>query len=112
MWHAAREAVERARAGEGPTLLEAMTFRFHGHYFGDAAAYIPKAELQAAMDRDPMPVLRASVIASGAASEADLEALTQDINAQIDDALKFAADSPTPELAEIDRDIYAPGVSA
>ena len=112
MWHAAREAVERARAGEGPTLLEAMTFRFHGHYFGDAAAYIPKAELQAAMDRDPMPVLRAAVIASGAASEADLEALTQDINAQIDDALKFAADSPTPELAEIDRDIYAPGVSA
>ena len=45
MWHASREAVERARAGEGPTLLEALTFRFHGHYFGDPAAYIPKAEI-------------------------------------------------------------------
>jgi len=112
MWHASREAVERARAGEGPTLLEALTFRFHGHYFGDPAAYIPKTELQAAMDRDPMPILRAAVIASGAATEADLDALSQDINAQIDDALKFAADSPAPDLAEVDRDIYAPGVLA
>jgi pyruvate dehydrogenase E1 component alpha subunit len=112
MWHASREAIERARAGEGPTLLEALTFRFHGHYFGDPAAYIPKAELQAAMERDPMPVLRAAVIASGAATEADLDALSHDINAQIDDALKFAADSAFPEVAEIDRDIYAPGVLA
>jgi acetoin:2,6-dichlorophenolindophenol oxidoreductase subunit alpha len=112
MWHASREAVERARAGEGPTLLEAVTFRFHGHYFGDPAAYIPKAELQAAVERDPMPVLRAAVIASGAATEADLDALTQDITAQIDDALKFAADSPLPDVAEINRDIYAPGVLA
>jgi acetoin:2,6-dichlorophenolindophenol oxidoreductase subunit alpha len=112
MWHASREAVERARAGEGPTLLEALTFRFHGHYFGDPAAYIPKAELQAAVERDPMPVLRAAVIASGAATEADLDALTQDITAQIDDALKFAADSAFPDVAEINRDIYAPGVLA
>ena len=112
MWHASREAVERARSGGGPTLLEALTFRFNGHYFGDAAAYIPKEELQAAMARDPMPLLRAAVIASGAATEADLDALSADITAQIDDALKFAADSPTPELDEINRDIYAPGVLA
>jgi acetoin:2,6-dichlorophenolindophenol oxidoreductase subunit alpha len=112
MWHASREAVERARAGEGPTLLEALTFRFHGHYFGDPAPYIPKEEMQAAVERDPMPILTAAVIASGAATQADLDALTQDINAQIDDALKFAADSPLPDLAEIDRDIYAPGVLA
>jgi len=52
------------------------------------------------------------VIASGAATEADLDALSADITAQIDDALKFAADSPTPELDEINRDIYAPGVLA
>jgi TPP-dependent pyruvate/acetoin dehydrogenase alpha subunit len=89
-----------------------LTFRFHGHYFGDPAAYIPKEEMQAAVERDPMPILTAAVIASGAATQADLDALTQDINAQIDDALKFAADSPLPELAEIDRDIYAPGVLA
>ena len=45
-------------------------------------------------------------------TEADLDALSADITAQIDDALQFAADSPTPELAEINRDIYAPGVLA
>jgi acetoin:2,6-dichlorophenolindophenol oxidoreductase subunit alpha len=112
MWHASREAVERARAGEGPTLLEAVTFRFMGHYFGDAAPYIPKAELAAAMARDPVPLLRSAVLAAGAASEAELETLTREINAAIDDALQFAADSPLPDLAEIDRDIYAPGALA
>jgi acetoin:2,6-dichlorophenolindophenol oxidoreductase subunit alpha len=112
MWHAAREAVEYARAGKGPTLLEAVTFRFMGHYFGDQAPYIPKAELAAAMERDPVPVLRASVLAAGAATEAELDAMSKQINDEIDDALQFAADSPTPELAEIDRDIYAPGVLA
>ena len=45
MWRASGEAVARARAGEGPTLLEARTFRFMGHYFGDPGAYIPKAEM-------------------------------------------------------------------
>jgi pyruvate dehydrogenase E1 component alpha subunit len=72
MWHAMDDAVKRARSGGGPTLLEANTFRFKGHYFGDPAAYIPKAEYEAALARDPMPVCRAAVLASGAATEAQL----------------------------------------
>jgi pyruvate/2-oxoglutarate/acetoin dehydrogenase E1 component len=88
MWQASREAVERARAGEGPTLLEAMTFRFMGHYFGDPGAYIPKDEYAAALARDPMPATKAAVLQTKAASEADLEAIARDINAQIDDAVK------------------------
>lgn len=106
MWTASRDAVARARAGEGPTLLEARTFRFMGHYFGDPGAYIPKAEYEAAQAKDPMPKIRADVLASGAASEADLAAHDASVIASIDDALKFAADSPLPDLAEIDRDIY------
>lgn len=106
MWRASGEAVARARAGEGPTLIEARTFRFMGHYFGDPGAYIPKPEYEAALARDPMPVCRAAVLASGAASEADLAAYDARIEAHIEDALQFAADSPPPELAEIDRDIY------
>jgi TPP-dependent pyruvate/acetoin dehydrogenase alpha subunit len=112
MWHAARDAVERARSGQGPTLLEATTFRFMGHYFGDPGTYIPKEEYAAALARDPMPVCRAEVLKTGAATEAELTQLQQEITAQIDDALKFAAESSAPELAEIDRDIYAQGVSA
>ena len=112
MWQASREAVERARAGEGPTLLEAITFRFMGHYFGDPGAYIPKDEYAAALARDPMPKTKAAVLQAKAASEADLEAIAREINAEIDEAVKFAADSSPPEPAEIDRDIYATGASA
>jgi pyruvate dehydrogenase E1 component alpha subunit len=112
MWHAARDAVERARSGQGPTLLEAKTFRFHGHYFGDPGAYIPKEEYAAALARDPMPATRAEVLRTGTATEAQLTQFQQDIVAELDDALKFAAESSPPELAEIDRDIYAQGVSA
>ena len=75
MWQASREAVERARAGEGPTLLEAITFRFMGHYFGDPGAYIPKDEYAAALARDPMPKTKAAVLQAKAASEAELEAI-------------------------------------
>jgi acetoin:2,6-dichlorophenolindophenol oxidoreductase subunit alpha len=112
MWDAAREAVERVRAGEGPTLLEAVTFRFMGHYFGDPGAYIPKEEYAAALARDPMPVCRAAVLQTGAATEAQLAAIDSEFTAEIDDALKFAAESSVPEVAEIDRDIYAQGVTA
>lgn len=112
MWQASREAVERARAGAGPTLIEALTFRFMGHYFGDPGAYIPKEEYAAALARDPMPRCRGAVLEARAASEAELEALAREINAEIDDAVKFAADSSPPDPGEIDKDIYATGASA
>lgn len=111
MWQAAGEAVERARSGKGPTLLEATTFRFMGHYFGDPGAYIPKDEYAAALARDPMPIARAALLKSGAATEAQLAGFAQEITAELDDALKFAVESSVPELEEIDRDIYAEGVS-
>jgi pyruvate dehydrogenase E1 component alpha subunit len=106
MWRASGEAVARARAGEGPTLLEAKTFRFMGHYFGDPGAYSPKEEYQAALARDPMPRCRAAVIASGAATEEQLNARQRELAAQIEDALKFAVDSPAPDAREIETDIY------
>jgi acetoin:2,6-dichlorophenolindophenol oxidoreductase subunit alpha len=112
MWRAAGEAVERARAGAGPTLLEAKTFRFNGHYFGDPGAYIPKEEYQAALARDPMPRCKAAVIASGAAAEEQLQGLQREIAEQIEDALKFAVESPPPDAREIETDIYGTGARA
>src|SRR3546814_10593343 len=67
MYSAFAEAVARARAGEGPTLLECMTFRFFGHNFGDDDSYIPKEQKAAAMEADPVPRLRARLIADGVA---------------------------------------------
>lgn len=112
MWQAAGTAIERARSGAGPTLIEAMTYRFHGHIFGDADAYMDKAEKQLAMERDPVPLLRASLIAAGQATEAELTEMEAAIQAEIDAALEFALASPYPELIELRRDVYAQELSA
>ena len=68
MYAAARQAIERARAGEGPTLIEAMTFRHHGHVFGDNDAYMDKDYKAGWVAKDPYPVFRAKLIADGAAT--------------------------------------------
>ena len=107
MYQAARQAVERARAGEGPTLIEAKTFRFMGHVFGDADNYMDKEEKTAAMAADPVPVLRAQLLAQGLASEDQLAAMEAGIAQQIDAAVEFALSSPLPELAELGRDVFA-----
>lgn len=107
MYQAAGEAIDRARSGGGPTLIEAMTFRFFGHVFGDADGYMDKAEKKAAMEADPVPALRARLIADGIADEAALAALEAGIKAEIDEAVEFAMNSPFPEIDELRRDVYA-----
>ncbi len=106
MYRASREAVDRARAGEGPTLIEAMTFRFHGHVFGDADGYMDKAQKAAAVAADPVPRLRARLIAEGIADEARLTAIEAEIDAAIDAAVEHALASPLPGLAELTTDVY------
>jgi pyruvate dehydrogenase E1 component alpha subunit len=108
----AKKAVERARAGEGPTLIEALTFRFFGHVFGDDDSYMRKGEKEAAMAQDPVPKFRAWLIAEGHAREAELSAMEAEIERQIDDAAAFALSSPTPDLAELRRDVFAHELSA
>ncbi|UCV23623.1 thiamine pyrophosphate-dependent dehydrogenase E1 component subunit alpha [Ferribacterium limneticum] len=107
MWQAAGEAVTRARNGEGPTLIEAMTFRFHGHVFGDADAYMDPAEKAAAIERDPVPIYRAWLIAEGHADESKLAFLEAEIEKEIDEAVQFAMDSPYPDASELLLDVYA-----
>lgn len=107
MYGAAKVAIERARAGEGPTLIEALTFRFNGHLIGDAAAYIPKEELVAAKGVDPVPALRKLVIERGAASEAELDAIDADHVAQIEAAVTAAFVADLPDIAELKRDVFA-----
>lgn len=106
MYSAFAEAVARARAGEGPTLLECMTFRFYGHNFGDDDSYIPPAQKAAAIEADPVPRLRARLIADRIATEDELAAMEADIEAQIDDALEFALASPWPEPDSLRFDVF------
>lgn len=107
MYGAAHEAVQRARAGEGPTLIEAMTYRFFGHVFGDADPYMDKARKEEAMANDPVPRFRAKLIADGVATEEALAAMEADIEQQIDEAVEFALASPFPGVEELKRDVFA-----
>jgi acetoin:2,6-dichlorophenolindophenol oxidoreductase subunit alpha len=101
-----RDAVARARAGDGPTLIEAKTFRFHGHVFGDADAYMSKGEKEAAMARDPVPRFRTWLLEGGVA-ESELAALETAIDKEIDEAVAFALESPVPDLSELNTDVLA-----
>jgi pyruvate dehydrogenase E1 component alpha subunit len=107
MYGAAKVAIDRARAGEGPTLIEAMTFRFNGHLLGEAGHYMDKDVYADAQKKDPMPILRARLISEGIASEDDVLAIEADINRQIDEALASAMAAGFPDVAELKRDVFA-----
>jgi len=107
MYSAANEAVARARSGGGPTLIEALTFRFQGHVFGDMDAYMIEGEKAAALARDPVPAFRAWLIQNEQASEMQLAAIEFEIAREIDAAVDFALNSPEPDLAELRQDIFA-----
>ena len=112
MYEVAREAIERARAGNGPTLIEAMTFRFFGHVFGDADKYMQPGEKEAAMARDPVPRFRAWLIEQGHAHAAQLADMEAAIEKEIDAAVEFALSSPSPDVGELQLDVFARGEAA
>jgi TPP-dependent pyruvate/acetoin dehydrogenase alpha subunit len=111
VYKASRAAIIRAREGDGPTLIEAMTFRFHGHVFGDADAYMAPGEKEAAMARDPVPRYRAWLVEGGVA-DSELAALEAAIEREIDEAVAYALDSPLPDVAELRRDVFAEELAA
>jgi pyruvate dehydrogenase E1 component alpha subunit len=111
MYAAAKQAIERARAGQGPTLIEAKTFRFQGHVFGDADKYMADGEKEAAIERDPVPRFRSWLIEQKHSSEADLASIEAAIDTQIDAAVEFALSSPLPDLPELSRDVFAEDIA-
>ena len=103
-------AVERARSGGGPTLVECVTFRFNGHYFGDPMAYIPPEELAAAIAADPVPRYRSWLAEHAILDEAALAGIEAGAVRQVDDALATVLASPPPTIDEVDTDVYASAV--
>jgi pyruvate dehydrogenase E1 component alpha subunit len=104
MHAAAAAAVDRARTGGGPTFIEAKTFRFLGHLLGDDSHYIPAPEMAAARAADPLPAYRQELVTRGV-SEAVLSAIDAEIAAQVEDAARYALDSPYPDAGEIRLDV-------
>ncbi len=101
------DAVGRARAGGGPTLVEATTFRFNGHYFGDPMAYIPPEELASAVADDPVPRYGARLIAADVLGADEVTEIEHRAIAEVDDAVRTVLASPPTDLDELDRDVYA-----
>lgn len=94
---AATRAIARARAGEGPTILELKTYRHVGHSRNDACGYRAKDEQKHWIeDRDPVKNFRKRILSEGCATEEELQALEADIRAQVDDAVEYAKNAPLP----------------
>lgn len=111
MYAAAREAVARARAGEGPTLIEGMCYRMMGHFFGADFSYMPKEHLAEMQAADPLPRLR-TLMLERQFTESELDGVLARIDEEVDSAVKFAFDSPLADPAEIRRDVFEQEIAA
>jgi TPP-dependent pyruvate/acetoin dehydrogenase alpha subunit len=103
---AAREAVARARRGEGPSFIEAQTYRYYGHFEGDTVLYRTKEELEFYRARDCLQRFRKTVVEQGLLSEADLAAVDGRVKDAIEDAVRFAQDSQFPTADQTVTDVY------
>jgi len=103
---AVARAAERARAGEGPTLLEFRTYRYKGHSMSDPAKYRTKEELEDYKGKDPVEAVRATILLNEWATEEELDAIDDKIKERVADAVQFAEDSPYPDPSELYTDIY------
>ncbi|MEM7548080.1 MAG: pyruvate dehydrogenase (acetyl-transferring) E1 component subunit alpha [Bacteroidota bacterium] len=104
--HAVARAAERARKGEGPTLLEFKTYRYKGHSMSDPAKYRTKEEVEEYKDKDPIEQVRKVILQKKYASEEDLEKIGKDIKDKVAEAVKFAEDSNYPAPEEAFADVY------
>ena len=107
LYEVAGQAIDRARRGDGPTLLEAVTYRFCGHYFGDQGEYIPADEFAAASAADPIPRYRQRLIEEFGVSAAELDDIDEAAQAEVDDAAEWAFVQPLPDVSELSTDVYS-----
>ncbi|EAZ94143.1 pyruvate dehydrogenase (acetyl-transferring) E1 component subunit alpha [Crocosphaera chwakensis] len=103
----AQEAVARARAGEGPTLIEALTYRFRGHSLADPDELRSPDEKQFWGSKDPIQRLEAYLIEHNLVNQNELDEIKQQVQAKVDDAVKFAEESPEPDPKDLYRYVFA-----
>lgn len=105
---ATKEAVDRARNGEGPTLIEAKTYRWKGHSKSDAKKYRTKEEeMDWRLNRDPIKRCAEALIDQGIATEEELNQLQAKAKQEIEDSVVFAEKSPEPSIESLEEDVYA-----
>ena len=103
----AREAIEKCRKGEGPIFIVANTYRTVGHHMGDpGTSYRPKEEVEEWKKKDPIKRLRQQMVQNKTATDAELDEIEQNVLRELDEAVKFAQESPEPTPEEALEDIY------
>jgi pyruvate dehydrogenase E1 component alpha subunit len=107
VYEAVSAAAERARKGDGPTLIECKTYRQRGHYEGDPMVYRTKEEMQAWKEKDPVVRLREQLAGQNGITEEELAAIETEVKEEIEAAVVFAEESPFPEADEVITDMYA-----
>ena len=100
------EAIERARKGEGPTFLEMRTYRYKGHSMSDPQKYRTKDEVESYKAKDPIEVVKQAILKEKYADEAWIESIDAKVKGIVDEAVKFAEESPYPEPSELYTDVY------
>ncbi len=112
VYDATHKAVQRARKGEGPTLLECKTYRLKGHSRFDPAAYRPKEEVDEWLNKDAIALFQTKLLEGDVLTEAEVQKIIQDVKNDIEKATKLALESPFPEPHEALDDVYSPEESA
>jgi len=107
VYEVAWKAVERARKGEGPTLIECKTYRHKGHSRIDPAKYRPKEEVEEWLAKDPIKRFKERLLQTNALVEAEIQQIEKEVSAEIEEAVKFAMESPYPTPEEALEDVYA-----
>lgn len=107
VWQAAQQAVARARAGEGPTLLECITYRFRGHSLADPDELRDPEEKEFWRQRDPLKQLERYALEHQLLSADDFHTIQEEIHHEVEDAVAFALDSPEPTVDELYRFVFA-----
>ncbi|MDA8212196.1 MAG: pyruvate dehydrogenase (acetyl-transferring) E1 component subunit alpha [Clostridia bacterium] len=106
VYEAAEEAIRRARQGEGPTLMECKTYRYRGHFEGDATVYRCEEELQSWKLKDPINRVKKRMIEMGVFSEEENQAIWAEVKTIVQKGVDFAKNSPLPDEAELVEDVY------
>jgi pyruvate dehydrogenase E1 component alpha subunit len=104
--NAVAKAAIRARTGDGPTLLEFRTYRYKGHSMSDPQKYRTKDEVEQYKQRDPVEVVRKTILTKKLVTEAEIVAIEAKVNAQVEESVKFAEESKFPDPSESMTDIY------
>src|SRR5438093_9125574 len=109
-YRAAGEAIARARAGDGPTLLVMETYRYGGHYYGDPQVYRTKDEIEDwRAKRDPLAIAREWIVAERLASAGDLDRIDAEVDAAVESGVRFAEESPIATPLTLPDEVYAAG---